>query len=425
MKKIITIAIGLCIPFLLIAQDENIVFRDQVYIDNIYTIKFHLTGLPLSLPKINLEPDGATLLLAFDELSDNVTSYTYTIQHCNADWTPSNLDPSEYLTVFDEGNIPNPKFSINTITDFTHYQVQIPNEDIGWTKSGNYLLKVYRDEYEKELAMTRRFFVVEPLMHIKSKLLSASSLEKSRTHQEIDFSVFHYSNDIDLFNGQQEIEASVLQNGRWDNAITALKPVFIRQNELVFDYRDKIVFPAGKEFRYLDMRTFQYRNERIIGIERYQDGYDLTLKTEKKRPYKSYTFRKDINGNFIIQNIFEESRDLESDYANVLFSIACKQELYDANVYVFGKISDWQLKAPYKMHYNSQHQRYEADIFLKQGYYNYLYAVAPKNNAAELDFKEMEGDWYETNNTYTILIYYRPIGQRYDRIVSSHTFDSL
>ncbi|MFQ5446781.1 MAG: DUF5103 domain-containing protein, partial [Saprospiraceae bacterium] len=246
-------------------------------------------------------------------------------------------------------------------------------------------------------------------------------VSKSRTHQEVDFTITHKG--FEIRNPRQELSVTVMQNGRWDNAITDLKPLFSRAEEQVFDYQDKIVFPAGKEFRYLDLRSLRYGSENIQYVDYINDHYEVSLYQDKKRSNGGYREYEDINGNFVIETLDEDNNDLESDYANVLFTLKSPGEMYDYDLYIFGGLSDWQLRPDCRMVYNPAVNAYVGKLLLKQGYYNYLYAAVNKATG-EIDFEETEGNWFEAKNNYTILVYYRPFGSRYDRLIGAYTFSS-
>ena len=67
------------------------------------------------------------------------------------------------------------------------------------------------------------------------------------------------------------------------------------------------------------------------------------------------------------------------------------------------------------MIFNPDSGTYEKDIKLKQGFYNYKYVLV--NTQGELEEGVISGDFYETENNYKVLVYYRDLGARYDRIV--------
>ncbi len=427
------------------AADEGLVYEDKVYVDNIKTVQCYNGKDILSDPIVELN-SSEQIVLRFDDMDAEIKDYIYTFVHCDKNWKPSALEDIEYIDGFTDEEIDYAEFSTNTLVEYSHYSIALPNENITWTLSGNYLLKVYEDEDEKKLVLTRRFMVVESIMSIAISLDYPTNVGKLKTHHEIDFDIIH--KDVRIKNPQNDIYVVVMQNDRWDNAITDLVPIFYRENKLVYDYQDKIVFPALKEFRWLDMRSFRFKSDKIRNIERFSDGYIVDLKRDKKRGFKPFSTVFDVNGNFIIQdldrtqnlistntvtlrNLFNkelatydvERNNLETDYADVYFSLAAPVEIDDREVYLFGAFSEWGLRDEFKMEYNDELKAYETKVELKQGYYNYFYAVIdPKTK--EIDLEEIEGNWYETENEYSILVYYTPQGAQYDKLVAVKQFRS-
>lgn len=403
----------------LTAQDENLRYEDYTYLSNIKSVKFHLQGLFLSYPIVDLN-SNAQMLLSFDDLDGDVKDYVYTIVHCDRDWTPSGLSEMEYLDGFTDETIDNYNNSFNTRVFYTHYELGLPNENLTWTKSGNYLLKVYEDEDEKRLAITRRFMVVDNLLQIDPEAVGPNQVTKRNTHQEIDFKVYDKKSIVRT--PRSEIKATVLQNGRWDSAIQDLEPMFVRGTEIDFDYQNKVIFPAGNEFRYVDLRSLVYLTENVKDIVVYEDGYDVTLLKDSKRIRQPYLSYLDANGQFTVEVRDKvQDLDLRADYADVLFTLESPAEMEGADVYLFGAITDWKLKEEYKLVYNDLVGSYVIKTPLKQGYINYAYAVLPKNSKTP-EFHITEGDFYETENNYTILIYYRSLGTRYDQLISAYSF---
>jgi len=457
MKKIYFFFLLLMSSTFLLAQDDEVdadlVYDNFTYVDYIKSVNLHPPGVILSNPIIQL--GSGALTLSFDDLKGESREYIYSVVHCNADWTPSELTEVEFMEGFNEEQIQNIEFSIRTLTDYTHYEVTIPNEDFRFTVSGNYLLKVYDNEDDKFLVLTKRFMVVEPLFSVRGNATQSSIVKKGKTHQEIDFVILHKG--VQINNPRREVKVTVLQNGRWDNAITGLEPQYIKGNELKYEFLDKISFLAGKEFRFFDLRSLRYRGNGIRRVEEFDDGYDVTLTPDETRAYTLKYNQRDINGGYVIGTVdnnnggvnlsfsdddSEEARDtklallarqnmensiangIESDYANVLFSIKRNEPFYDKDVYVFGAFTDWQIREEFKMSYQEAVRAYVADINLKQGFYNYKYAVVPQKGKKIPDLSELEGDWFETENKYTVLAYFRPFGQRYDRLMVAYNIDS-
>ena len=406
---------------LLIAQpEEGNCYCDNTYVDYIQTARLHPVGLVLANPILELG-SNTQLYLSFDDLSPDVRAYTFTVEHLDADWTPSDLSPTEYIDGFTENTLQDYEFSFNTLTPFTHYFFAFPNEDIAFTRSGNYILKIYDDEEDRKLVLTRRFMVVESSMEILPRFVRPAMVQNSDTHQEIDLIVSHPG--INVRRPRQEVQIAVVQNWRWDNAVTGIRPLFFRPEEMQFDLQNKIVFEAGKEFRFVDLRSFRATNQNVYNIQAYDDAVEVTLFKDEKRMNRAYLEFEDINGNYIIETFDNRDPDLEADYAYVLFSLSSPTHYIDEDVYIFGALSEWQLKPEFKMTYNNKIGAYISEVFLKQGYYNYMYTLVPKGSTT-VSFADFEGNWHEANNNYSILVYYRPFGERYDRLVAAGTYSS-
>ena len=406
----------LLFPCALFAQTEN-----QVLDPDICTVQFRLSGSLLSLPIVNLQTGANVMVLEFDHMGDEIRDYKYTLTHCNSDWQPSELDDNEYIDGFTEDRILTVVNSFNTLSQYTHYSLGLPNQNMRWSKSGNYVLKVFDTDNEDELVIQRRFMVVEPLWRIDAEFVRTAQVDKLDTHHEIDFTVVPKAARISM--PQNDVKAFVLQNGRWDNALGPIKPYITRGDNLVFDYQDQIIFPAGKEFRFFDIRSFDYRGEYVKSIINKPTYFEVTLKPDESRFDRPVIFRPDADGRFVIDNQNVNQTLLQCDYSTVLFSIKQNQPLEDSDVYVFGELSDWQLKPEFKMQYDEHAQAYWCDTWLKQGHYDYQYVVVDRKTGKP-DPDGFEGNWYATGNQYTILIYFRPFGARFDRLMGAVTLNS-
>jgi Domain of unknown function (DUF5103) len=394
---------------------------NQILDDAIYSVQLSLNGAPLSFPMADLKSGNGALMLQFDHMGDALKDYEYTIIHCGSDWQPSELDPTEYINGFSTDRITSVNSSFNTLTQYTHYMLALPNQNMRWTLSGNYILQVTDNDDDDKVVLTRRFMVVEPQWRIDADFVRTVKVDKLNTWHEIDFSVV--TKAVRISNPQNDVKAFVLQNGRWDNAIGPIRPFVSRSESLSFDYQDVIAFPAGKEFRYFDIRTFDYRGEGVKIITELNDYFEVTLQTDESRFDRPVTFRADADGKFVIENQNFNQTLLQCDYAKVLFSIEQNLPLDDADVYVFGELSDWQLKPAFKMDYSYDARMYYVEAFLKQGYYNYQYVVVP-HESGKPDIDGFEGNWYETGNQYTILTYFRPFGARYERLMGAVTLNT-
>ncbi|MCB0688899.1 MAG: DUF5103 domain-containing protein [Saprospiraceae bacterium] len=413
MKFSRTIFLLFLIPHLLVAQD--FVNYNNIYLPNVKSVLFSIPGLYTSAPIINLQ--GGQLNLSFDELSEDARYLRYKIAHCDRDWTPSDLEPMEFIEGFNDEELRNVEFSVNTKVTYTHYQLNIPNNDLRWTKSGNYLLHIY-DEDTGEPLITRRFMVMENVVKIAANLKRPADVGKLTTHHEVEFTVNH--KEFPIANPRQEIKAIVMQNYRWDNAIYDIEPFLVQGDELIFNHLDRIVFPAGKEFRSVDIRNLRFPSQNVAEVDRFASVPEVVMKPDEKRTYQNYHLVPDLNGWFIIKTNEDDDSDVEADYAHILFSLESAQPLFDYDVYLMGGFCDWQIQPRYKMEYEDRYSAYFGEATLKQGVYDYIYAAMPKDGGPP-DLEMLEGNWHETEDYYTILVYYRPFGQRYDRLIGVTT----
>ncbi len=425
------------------ARDTELQYQDKVYVDNIRTVQFHVTGLLTSFPITQLGSQEA-LYLAFDDLDADSKYYRYTVIHCDRNWQPSKLDFNEYVNGFDGEEIETFDRSINTLVPFTHYSLLFPNEEFEITKSGNYILLIYLEDPTHPV-ITRRFLVVDPKVAIHATLPRPANVSKINTHQEIDFEVSaEYLRVLDTKN---DINAVVMQNGRWDNAIYGIKSKFERGANFVFDYQDKITFKAGLDFRNVDIRSTLYRSRDVFEIRRENGRNRIITEVDEPRSYNRYLSDLDVNGQFVIRSSDDRrfstitkldedalgqlveatsfvditQHNLVADYVDVLFTLKTETE-YDSDVFLFGEFTDWSLQEKYRMTYNREYRAYFADIPMKQGFYDYIYVLANSDGSA--DETTIEGHWYEASNDYTILIYHTPFGARYDELVGAVTVPS-
>ena len=393
---------------------------DAINVDYIKSVKFYIEGLFLSVPILELG-SNSQLILEFDDLDGDAKDYFYSITHCDKNWIPSDLSSLEYIEGFAEERLNEFDFSFKTLGNYTHYVLAIPNREMSWKLSGNYLLQIHDRDQDMLTVLTRRFMVVESTVGIQPRMVVPNVVSKSRTHQEIDFNVDLKQTNIR--NPRIEVFATVLQNGRWDNAIMDIPPMFTRPDQLIFDHQDKIVFAAGKEFRFLDLRSLRFRNDKISTIERDLNTHRVVLFKESKRFNQVFFTYDDLNGKFIIESNDQRNGDLTGNYADVLFALDAPAELPDQDIYLFGALTDWRILPEFQMVYNNAVNAYVGTAKLKQGYYDYCYVNVPKNTDPPVpEFTEIEGNSFETQNNYTILIYYRPFGERYDRLIGAATF---
>lgn len=400
------------------AQSDTVIY-DRTYKPHIYTALVHPVKFEPVLPVIELGSDQK-LMLSFDDLENDNKFYTYTFIHCNADWTPSQLIYTQYATGLPYDYINDWKFSLNVQKTYTNYRLTFPNDNINLTKSGNYIIKVYDNDDPNDIVLTKRFMVVEKIVGTTTLVQRSSDPQYRSTKHEIDFTIdVSKLNVTDAYN---QVKPVLMQNERWDNAIYGLKPLYNNNGKLTYDYYDQNTFNGSNEFRFFDTRNVRLTNDRVYKIT-YEDDkqYHFFLSEEKNRLVNRYNVMDDINGRFFIRLFDGVDYYSEADYVWVHFSLQADAPA-DGDVYVFGLMSNWQIQPRFRLDYNANRKVYEGLIMLKQGYYNYEYVLV-KNGV--VDDTYFEGNHYETENQYNLLVYVRAFGDRADRLVAVERFNSI
>ncbi len=395
-------------------QEEKFRNYDYVYKNYIKSVRFYQFDSETDYPILELGSSNY-FILEFDDMEAFTKDFSYKIIHCDAHWQPSeDIDAFDYIDGYQENRIYSGENSFSTKVPYVHYEIQLPNEDVKWTKSGNYLLKVYQDEEEENLIITRRFMIVDTKMKALARTRRSATPPYAATHQEMHFEIQH--SGISIGNPREQIQIAILQNGRWDNAITELEPTYIRHEAIGYDMSGKILFAGHKEFRPLDIRSFRFRTIQVKTLEMLKNGFELTLFTNHFRNYSPHVFTHDLNGKFIIQSHDRPDEKLREEYAAVNFSLLSQNKLA-GEVYVIGGFTDFRAKPDFRMKYDQKTGLYEMTCTLKNGFYDYCYAVVEEEGAAP-NIERIEGSSFETENDYLFLVYYKEFGGQYDQLVA-------
>ena len=381
----------------------------------LFTLSSHVSAQKtLSFTDKVYEPQIKTVqqvgsFLEFDDLRDQRSNYYVKLIHCNYDWTKSNLSNLEFMDDYNEFNITDYVFSSSTHINYVHYHFEIPPVKL----PGNYLLIVYRDGNERDLVLSRRFFRAENRMAMvnNNQLFGGGALRSS--NQQLNFTLSY--NGFQIINPMSSVHVVIRQNQRWDNARMEVEPSFIRENESQLEYRftdQDNQFSAGNEFRFVDFRSLIYPGQNTGAMDRSVRPYSLTVQPDKSREYAAYSQYKDINGSYLIEN--QDNRDpiITGNYLNVTFLLNTTQPI-NGNVYVAGAFNNWDRNKENLMKFDPDKGAYQATLLLKQGKYDYQYLVDDK----QLSLNYFEGDHFETENVYEILVYYKPFQPNADLLV--------
>jgi Domain of unknown function (DUF5103) len=387
---------------------------DVVYKENIKAIRFHMYGDQESLPVYKINSTDQ-LELHFDDLDANVKSYYYSMVLCDYDWKPVDISPFMYTKGFTQQRIATYRYSSIALTRYTHYQTMVPDRNTALTMSGNYLLKVFLDGDTSKLAFTRRMLVLEQKAAISGQITQPFAPQLFKTHQKVQFSA--NINGLNTFSAAQQVRVVILQNNRWDNSLKDIKPTFVRGNSLEYTMENNLVFPGGKEWRWLDLRSFRLQSDRVKKADYKKNSTEMYLFPDADRSAQRYVYFRDLNGMYLVETYESINPYWQGDFATVHFSLAAPNAVpyTDKDIYLAGQLTNYEFNDKTKMVFNAEKGVYETTAFLKQGYYNYTYIAVDKNNFAGR--RDLEGDYWETENSYTILMYYKSFTDRTEQLI--------
>lgn len=382
--------------------------KHEILTPQIKTLQMVANQEWMELPVINLNSDDV-ITISFDELSHEYHRYTYRLEHCEADWTVSEgLFENDYIDGFYNGlTIDDNAESINMATLYTHYRLQIPNNQMRLKLSGNYRLTVIDENDGNAPVLTAYFMVVENRFGVSMEKFTNTDIDFNHSHQQLNVRLLY--NGVQVTDPQQQIKAYALQNNRWETARQLPRPQFTSRDGLEWQHCRDLIFPATNEYRkfeYLDI----HRSSMGIDHIAYSDGeYHAWVYPDGPRP--NYVYDEDANGAFYIRNTDNIANDTESEYFICHFTYKVP-EPFDGDVYLNGAWTLDRLLPEYRMEYDYEAREYHCAVKLKMGYYSYQYLLhTPSGSTVYLP---SEGNYYETENQYTCLVYFRPTGGRTD-----------
>jgi len=406
----------LCVSFKGFAQAP---YENNVFSSSIKTVEFFNTKKNPSFPIITLN-STEQVQLDFDDLRGGTKYFYYTIEHCDGDWNSSNLSPNEYLTGFNEDKILDYSYSAATFQKYTHYTLKLPNDNIKPKISGNYILKVYEDDDPTKLILTRKFYVVNTKISITADIVPSGTLDARQTNQKINFELNY--GGLTVQNPNTDIRTWVMQNDRDETGAFTTQVQYIKGTQLIYGDLSTNDFPGRNEFRHFDTRTLKLKSERVSEI--YKDTANtVVLLTDQSRNARNYTFLYDNDGNYyVINQDGSNNPTTDADYTHLYLSLNANKTSADGSAYIVGKFNDYKLDDRSKMDYDARGKFY-THLFLKQGVYDYEY-VWVDNSTKKPDDTFLEGNYFETENNYEILVYYHPPTARWEELVGYRFLNS-
>lgn len=406
----------------LFAQNKELKFEDYTYEPNIKTVLLypligdaHDAARTLNPPVLYLQ-DSKNLWLEFDDLNADYEQYHVKILHCTYDWKQSVLSEIEYMPEYNDLMVNDYQVSQSTKVPYYHYKIEIPKVLL----SGNYLLVAWKGRRKDDIVFSKRFMVYENLVSAFGTVRQAQAPSMFKTHQQIDFEVNY--GGYRLMSPRDELKIIIRQNFRWDKTVRNLKAFSVNESMSKLDFRffdNENAFPAGNEFRFFDARSTYNKGMFIDKIQRGKTDI-IFVTPQKNRGETVYIESNDFDGNYVIDNREGTNGEIEADYIFMTFGLKGNEMADNEKVYVNGAFNNWHLDKINEMSYNNDFGGYIATIQLKQGVYNYDFVIKKPN---DIDEEYFEGNFGETQNTYEIFIYHRPVTARAEKLVGYHIVD--
>lgn len=405
--------------FLCSSVNTQTVYETKIQSNQVKTLQLKTDGQPHSMPVINL--DGGLLEINFDILNYSRGRYAYSITYCDADWKKSSLSPIEYMNGYQGMIIEDYAQSIATTTLYRNYRLFLPNDDVKFKLSGNYIVEVYEEDDPQRVLFTARFAVIESLIDIVGSINTHTDIDFNKEHQQLEFEVDYRKFPIAY--PQNDLKIFVYQDSRIDNVRTGFQPQSMTGNKSVYRNVRELLFEAGNEYRRIEFLTNRFSGMGVERIQYFNPYYHADLMIDNSRSNQVYQYDQDQNGRFYVNCNDCNDPGIEADYYVVHFGY--KADLMPkGDIYLNGDLVQNQLGENSRMEYNSETGLYEKALLLKQGLYNYQYLYVPQGES-QATVALTEGNYYQAENEYTVFVYYRPMGGRYDRLIGKRTIRNM
>lgn len=377
---------------------------NRIFVPNVRTVTSVVNGDWLNRPVMQLGSSDR-LTVGFDELSHQYHRFVYRLEHCEWDWTTSDaLFESDWLEGFNGNPIDDYQNSLNTTVLYTHYQLTIPNEHCRLKMSGNYRLTVYDEDRGNERVLEVEFYVVEPLMTIGLEATTNTDIDINRSHQQLSMTVNY--NDLPVSNIDEQLHTLVMQNWRQETARTDVRPTYINMKGLGWEHCRPLIFDAGNEYHKFEVLDVSHPT---MGIDHITwDGSHYQVFPFAQQVRRNYLTDVDADGAFVVRNSENSEVDYTCDYVFVNYVLEAP---YEGRLYLQGLWTTDSDRDQYLMRYDGAKGIYYTQLLQKQGYYSYQYLT--ENGS----IPSAAGSFYQTENRYQALVYYKGIGERAWRLV--------
>lgn len=410
MKRLSIIILILCVCCLM--PTGTCMARHQILAPNFKSLQVIVNNDWTALPVMTLNSDDV-VDISFDELSHNYHRLICHIEPCNPDWTPcEGLFESDWLEGFNDRPIEDYQNSLNTTVLYTHYKLRLPNEDTRLKMSGNYRLHIIDEDDGGNEVITVELRVLEPLTDTALGITTNTDIDLNMSHQQATMTVNYGS--LRVTNPEQQIQTIVMQNGREDNMKVNIRPDYVTPTGLRWEHNRNLIFDAGNEYHKYEILDPTHTTMGLASVSWDEQEHRFHATPYPVEQRRNYIYDVDADGAFIVRNSDNMEVDYTSDYVWVHYTLHPLRHYDNCHIGIDG----WWTCEPqenYYMEWDEQNNVYRATILQKLGYYNYRLFIADYDGTTH-PLPE-EGSFYQTENRYQLLVYYRGNGERSWRLV--------
>ncbi|MBQ0056698.1 MAG: DUF5103 domain-containing protein [Bacteroidales bacterium] len=406
------------------AQD---VFSTRVVDPNVHSLQVITDGDFRKLPVIDLDMQSS-LEVSFDYLADEQPWLSYTVVHCDASWRQDDLSEMDYLDGFLPVHVTDVSPSFNTLTSYYHYSVSWPNEDIRLLLSGNYAIIFHLDNEPDSIVAIATFMVSEGLSHVSGEVSGNTDIDFQTVHQQLTLGLNWNTRSLPYLNPAEDLRLVVMQNNRPDTRRVISKPSRIDANSCYYEHNRDLIFEGGNHWRRFEYIDLRYPGLGIDHTRVHNQLYYAYVNTAKARPSSAYFYDQDQHGRYILKSLHVDDEAVEGEYFMAMFRLEAPASLNNRGVYLCGELTGYLADESSRMDYDALEGAYYKELLLKQGAYNYQFLVdtgrPADGGAMRLTGAFTEGNHFETPNEYSVFVYYRPFGARYDRLLNASIIQS-
>lgn len=400
---------------------ETLYTHPEIY--DVRTLRTLVDGDFSKLPVID-QAGRSQVEISFDYLADEEQYLQYTVVHCDANWQPDNLSELDYIDGFQPTRITKVEPSFNTYTNYYHYSVTFPNEDVRLLLSGNYAVMIHPENEPDEPVAVACFSVSEQKAFIGGEISSNTDIDFRQQHQQLTLQSTWNQQQLPYLNPVNELRMVVTQNRRPSSRRVIASPTRMEANKAYYEHVHDLIFEAGNTYRRFEFTDYRYATLGVDRVRYYAPYYHAELVTDQSRAGGFYRDDKDQHGRYLVHALRVDDEETESEYFWADFSLSgAMPPKGRGSIYLAGDFTYGELIDEFRMDYDPESQCYQGHVLLKQGHYNYQYVVGPEWQPAfdeelpHISSALLEGNYYETRNQYEVYIYYRPAGGRYDRLL--------